>query len=500
MGRARCAPVDAWLRREWRDLLYSGADVPPLLSALQERLLWERIIEDSPDGRELLRVDAAAEVAAEAWALAQAWRLPLESAQFETSDDAAAFRRWAREFDTLCHRLGVLDTARLPDLLARMPRTSQREVVLHGFDELDPRQKALADAYRMTTIPLEERRAGSAALAVLPDADSEIEAAALWARRILESQPGARIGIAVPRLERLRGSIERVLQATLHPGGAAVPAFHVSLGPALSERPAVHAALLLLDTVKPLVPIAPLGRILLSPWIGQAAPERSARARFDAQLRRDASEYTLAAVAANTKCPPTFAELLRAVEQVRAAFPAKQPPSAWSRAFSLLLHAYGWPGDRVLSSAEFQTVEAFRDVLSELASLDAVSPAVTAQAALALVRRIAGETQFQPEDLGQPVQVVGLIEASQETFDHLWVLGLDDETWPRAASPNPFLPLSLQREHGLPHATAQWELEWSRRVTARLLSAAPHVSSVTRTLRENGRWLPVRWSRTCRPR
>ena len=469
-------PWTAWIRREWRDLLYSGADVPPLLSTLQEKLLWERIIEDSPEGRELLRVDAAAGVAAEAWALAHSWRLPLDSAQFDISDDASAFRRWAREFDALCQQQGVLDTARLPDLLMRTPRESEKRVVLYGFDELDPRQKAFADVYRMTLLPIEERHPGSPALAVLPDADSEIERAAAWARSVLESQPDARIGIAVPRLESLRPSIERVLHATLHPAGSAIPAFHVSLGPPLSERPAVHAALSLLGTVAPLVTLATIGRILLSPWIGCAAAEQSARSRFDAWLRRDGIEYTLVALAANTKCPPAFADLLRAVEQVRAVFRATQAPSAWSRAFSSLLRAYGWPGDRVLTSTEFQTVEAFREALSELATLDSVLPAVTAQAALALVRRIVEETTFQPEDLGQPVQVVGLIEASQESFDHLWVLGLDDESWPRAVSPNPFLPLSLQREYGLPHATAQWELEWSRRVTKRLLAAAPNVT------------------------
>jgi probable DNA repair protein len=84
-------------------------------------------------------------------------------------------------------------------------------------------------------------------------------------------------------------------------------------------------------------------------------------------------------------------------------------------------------------------------------------------------------SRFEPEDLGQPVQVTGFVEAAQETFDHLWILGLDDETWPPGASSNPFLPLELQRAHGLPRITAERQLEWSRAITRKLLAAAPDI-------------------------
>ena len=60
-------------------------------------------------------------------------------------------------------------------------------------------------------------------------------------------------------------------------------------------------------------------------------------------------------------------------------------------------------------------------------------------------------------------------------FDHLWVLGLHDEAIPPPAQPNPFLPLGLQRDRGLPHSSAQRELEFHRKLLARLSASAGEV-------------------------
>jgi len=71
--------------------------------------------------------------------------------------------------------------------------------------------------------------------------------------------------------------------------------------------------------------------------------------------------------------------------------------------------------------------------------------------------------------------VLGLLEASGLDFDSLWVMGLDDESWPPSPRPNPFLPLDLQRTRGLPHASAERELEFARRLTERLAASAANV-------------------------
>jgi len=153
--------------------------------------------------------------------------------------------------------------------------------------------------------------------------------------------------------------------------------------------------------------------------------------------------------------------------------PACQPASAWSADFSRLLEAIGWPGERTLSSREYQVMEAWQGMLSNLASLDVSAMPMNFDEALSRLREIAAESTFQVENEGAPVQIMGLLEASGLRFDHLWVMGLHDDALPRAANPNPFLPISLQREHKLPHSSAERELEFANRLMERLLASAP---------------------------
>ena len=54
-------------------------------------------------------------------------------------------------------------------------------------------------------------------------------------------------------------------------------------------------------------------------------------------------------------------------------------------------------------------------------------------------------------------------------------MGLHDEALPAPANPNPFLPTSLQRQHRLPHSSAERELEFASTLMDRLLASAPDV-------------------------
>jgi len=71
--------------------------------------------------------------------------------------------------------------------------------------------------------------------------------------------------------------------------------------------------------------------------------------------------------------------------------------------------------------------------------------------------------------------VLGLLESAGVELDHLWVTGLTDEAWPLKSSPNPFLPLALQRKAGIPEASAETSLALDRRITDGWKQAAAEV-------------------------
>jgi probable DNA repair protein len=456
-------PYDAFLGRAWREWVLRAESCPTLLDTLQEQLVWEQVIRDSPAGEGLLRIPETARGAMEAWQLVQAHRLPVDG-RFEGSEDWAAFADWSREFRKRCQRNNWLERARLADVLAELCKSGEiarlEALFKAGFAVFSPQEaaffEALGDA-REVTLPVFEP---APERWKLRDSMEEIRAAAGWARKILERDPAARIGVIVPELTSLRSKVERIFRETLDPGSEfddRERSFHLSLGPALDQYPVVRAALLMLEFALGGLALPQAGMLLRSPFLGGATAEWTERALLDVKLRRQGVWKVTA-------------DMLR-LEKARVSN-GEQTASEWSRDFSKILEAFGWPGDRALSSREYQVITAWHGLLSDLAALDSVAPPMSFEHALTRLRKIAAESTFQIENEGAPVQIMGLLEASGLRFDHLWVMGLHDQALPAPSNPNPFLPISLQRERQLPHSSAERELEFANELMGRLLGSA----------------------------
>ena len=467
-NRPDILPLEGFLDRCWRDWLWRGpnGDAPVLLNALQEQALWERIIRESPAGASLLQIPETARQAAQTWELLAAYHLAVDGS-FEASEDSAAFAAWSREFRESCLTNGWLERARLSDFLRE--RITVGEIYVAGFDEMTPQQQAFFDALdcRGVGFPdcgaaVERRR--------MRDSSDEIRNAAAWARRVLESNPKAQIGvIVVPDLARARAAVGRIFQPALD------RAFHLSVGPPLGDYPLVRAALLMLEFALGALPLPRVGMLLRSPFLGGAEAEGSRRALLDAKLRKqslwDIGIPMLRDAAGS--CP----QLLRVLQRVEKKLPAlkEQAPSDWSRDITGLLEAFGWPGDRSPSSEEFQTIEAWRELLSKFASLDLTAPRFNLAQVIDWLSQAAAKSRFQVEGEGAPVQVMGMLEAAGLSFDHLWIMGLHDEALPAAANPNPFIPVALQRRANLPHSSASRELDFASTLMRRLLRSAPNI-------------------------
>ena len=472
-------PYDAFLDRAWQDWLWRAAesDAPMLLDPVQEQLVWEQLILESPAGESLLRIPETAREAMEAWQLVKAYGLPMDG-RFEATEDWAAFAAWARSFQRRCEQNRWLERARLSDFL-RGRIEAPGSLFLAGFEDLTPQQAEFLDALGQAQKldPADYRAAPSRRR--LPDAVGEIRSAAEWARRQLEQNPEAHIGIIIPDLTRLRPKVERIFQETLDPAGVDVGherSFHVSLGPPLADYPLVRSALLLLEFGLGPLTLPQAGMLLRSPFLGGAEDEWNQRALLDAKLRRNGSwDVTVSSLRDAAGTCPQLQRILRLFEKELRKLPEEQLASNWSRDFSRLLESLGWPGDRTLNSREFQTREAWQSLLSKLTALDLAAPPLSFGEALDRLRELAAATVFQVENEGAPVQIMGILEASGLRFDHLWIMGLHDDALPAPASPNPFLPVSLQREFRLPHSSAERELEFSARLVERLLASAPDI-------------------------
>jgi probable DNA repair protein len=255
--------------------------------------------------------------------------------------------------------------------------------------------------------------------------------------------------------------------------------YNLSLGRPLADMPVIHAALLLLSMLLPVRPeFNALSQMLCSPFMGGSESEMAARTRLELRLREFGEQLALERMMIlarhQTDVPQLVAALESALEWKRQQ-PPRQLPSAWARGFANTLRLFGWPGERTPDSAEHQTLDAFRDLLGELAQLDAFSGALDLGEALSRLTRLAAQRLFQPATEDVPVQVMGVLEASGLRFDHLWIAGWSDAAWPASPRPHPLIPASVQRRNGMPHSSAQHELEFAQQLTARLLASAPEV-------------------------
>lgn len=507
-------PWSAWLARSFDEarLAQPQADPrdPDLLSPLQQQVLWERVIADSPALPMLRHPDAIAQTAAEAWSLLHehaAASLLGRGAGPALNEDQDAFRTWAREFARRSRALNAITADELPAWLAAAVDARRWQpaarCVLAGFDRISPAQQRLLDALRAAGVTMDSAPEIDADAPAMPirvacaDGRAQWRTVAAWARARLAADPQARIGIVVPDLGAQRAALVGALTDALAPAlrlspqaqdrALAARPFNLSLGQPLAETPLVASALALLDLLVGPIDIARAGTLLRSPYLagGDAAQaEWSRRAQLDRRLRDDGRwQVTLDSLRRaagridddgqpRSDAAPRLAQSLAAIDARLAALRGRratlprQPVSAWIALLFDLLHTAGFPGARTLDSVEFQTFTRWREVMASLGTLDALLGAVTLAEVIARLRRAAADTLFQPESDDVPVQVLGMLEAAGLAFDHLWVANLSDDRWPPEPQPNPLLPLALQRAWQQPAAAAELSLARAQRQMA----------------------------------
>ena len=209
------APVktlNMWITELWEEAMYGDLQqrLPRPLRSAEEQVIWEEILRSDTRHRPL-DIASTAELARTSWKLLCDWRLPLDGPEWNTSEDARAFREWALKFQTRCDRNGYVSVHELFKHVAELIHgghlTVPDEIELAGFLDMSPSQKLFLETLQehgtriREALPPERMKKIVRLQAV--DPHMEIRAAAEWARRILENDPASaepsfRIGIVVP--------------------------------------------------------------------------------------------------------------------------------------------------------------------------------------------------------------------------------------------------------------------------------------------------------------
>jgi len=496
-----------WLHDTITQAMLAG-DIPPdilpnqVLDGMAERLLWEQAISLSlvdDDAHALFDVAGMAQSAAEANALMLGWGVfpPAEG----HSEEARQFLRWRAAFHKLCQQHQALEAASLfslyTDCLERGAGRLPQQIELAGYDRISPQEQRLFDVLATRGVAVSQRPLGLPTAAdaqrlACDDAEAECRAAVAWVAQKLSENPQAKLAIVVPELATLRAKLVALLDDTLHPQAihpshAAMPrCYDFTLGEPLADQPVVGCALALLGLAvrRNRLPQQEAGRLLREVYWSAGMGEADARARLEARLRRKLPASIrleqLLRLARRSQLDglplSRLVQHLESLQQQAANWPRRQLPSGWARAFGKLLEAAGWPGERGLSSHEFQARQAWTETLAEFTVLDSLLGQLSPSQALSRLSRLCRERIFQPESERElQLQVMGMLEAAATPLDAVWVMGMNDHVWPPPARPNPLLPAEYQRRVGAPNSCSRVQAEFAQAIQRRLLHSAPQL-------------------------
>jgi probable DNA repair protein len=471
-----------FVRQTWED---HSIDSRLILSNLQEQSIWEQIIAAGGEmGVSLAEpLHRVAGLATDAHGLlaSNAPECLRPAAREGWQQDAAAFSRWLAAFDDACRAQNLVSASRLPLELTRILADASVErppLVAAAFDRMQPAQRELFSAWgAWREIPAAER-APNLDFYEAPDAQSELAACARWCSLRLAANPASKLLVITQELALRRGQMER---AFLRCGQPDAPLFEFSLGVPLMATAPARAAYLLLRWLTSALEEHEIDWLISSAQCAdyEESSALAARMRAVRHRGRQRPEWTLEAFlrqAAEPLLPAAWARRMTAAQRrLSAVKAARQTPVEWAGMVSELLEAAGWPGPRARSSAEFQVLTRFQQALDACASLGFDGRRIPWSDFLAALGRTLNETLFTPESTEAPIQIVGPAESAGLTADAAWFLGVSETKWPATGAANPFIPIGVQREAEMPHASPQADWELAGTMTHRLVASVGEI-------------------------
>ena len=475
--------LDSWLLRQWERAVSLELLAPAtLLGPAQALELWRQVIvqhERESSDYHLLRPSAAARLASQARDYLQRWQVNTGQSAirqlFELNLDCAPFLRWLALFE---QRLAQQQLCTETDCLVQLAKARETlppvRIALLALDDMPPLQEQVLQALGSQLLHVETPAVSSQRVVhVFSDKRSELQAVASWAATLQRTQPATTVGIVLGDTGVDRVALEYLLRREFECLGENYNSLPVnfSTGIRLSQAPLVRDALAVLSLQLPETSVPAVVALLRSPFLNLPDAHGKLALQFIRRLFETGCEMLAvddvrilaAGVGGEEQRGISLAHHLEALRQDRELRTAA-PPSQWAVRFSRVISSWGWPGNRVLDSLEYQQLDIWQQTLELFMAHDAVCDALGYADALQLLKRCCDQQPSQPQTADSPVQVLGPLEAGGLAFDELWVCSVQASAWPAAPRPNPFIPVSLQVRLQMPHASAAREWAFGERL------------------------------------
>ena len=481
---------DEWIIRQ----LAQQADLPVSLTRQQELLLWEKVIQHDLKSNPAphISLKGLARRASGAYQLMREYNIKVDELSFG-GEESEALKRWIGDIHAAMNKPAFKERAMAADipgkLLALLPEMKfPQKIILDGFENITPlrqqlllaiKEKCSLCSYQPDGLPATPR------LTACLDETSELHHISQRIQIALQQQASARIAILIPDTFSNSAALRRELNRRLLPDTQFNPMHEmeavVTQGVPLSEWPMIQQLLQLLGLAgQKHLPFHDFSLLLFSPWLIGFDEERIERAKLDARLRQQNRHHVSLSRLAQSQELETLPALRSIMETLLTWERSNRAASQWIKAVHTLLQSVGLVQAGLEHQAERSTVEIrlmnkFRDTMTSLVAVDAVQQGLSWGRFMSLLHAACSETRHAHSASFANITLLPLSQVAGLHFDHIFVLGMDEQAFPPVAQPQPLLPLALQRKHKLPMSSGTMQFESSNLLWQHLLLAAPDI-------------------------
>jgi len=495
--------VTSW--RAWvSGMAFAQTDIPVAFNRLQENCLWEQVITEDMARSPLMQTlpsQASASIrglaahARSAYALMQEYGIGIDELG-GGGDEPEALRRWIKAIRNHMQEKEFSGRALSADIPALLHTSINKQtslpqtVLLDGFDKPSPMQLAIvsqvqASGCRVLSVSSQNKRYTPKAFGC-SDARAESLHVASRIKSILMQYPDANIAILTSSSVTDTGLLRRALNEILPDpdNGLAAPMQAVVMqGDSLARSPLVRQVLHLLALAgEYTIAAADFSRLLFIPWLKGYDSERLQRAELDALFREQNRHRMPVQSLIHSPDVQALPALLGTIKALSTWSRTKRSAGDWVSAVRDLLRVTGFVAadgrDAGRVDHEIRQMNAFREALLSLVAVDAVGGKLSWSGFLGLLQAACSEAQLSMPARYANVAVMPLEQAAGLRFDHVLVMGLDEDALPLPARPQTLLPAAIQKKYAIPMSSAKLAYEASLRLWQQLLesSAAIEVS------------------------
>jgi len=490
--RSAVFAIDIYIQQLWQ-LAASQAIAPfnetQLLSRFDEQETWLQIVRSSYEKYPLLNSEETASSAARSYRFFQQWDVAssLDPERYRNAVDFQTFLDWSEQFEAHCNKINAVSLSDASRIIAKhieeISPILPNKIALINFNQPPPLYIELFDALARVCelewprVPAQDTQLGPVfadrdnAYRSFQDNGTEVNACIDWCQDKARDFPDSHIGIVVDHSRSLEPMIEEALFRNSKASNSSQfdIADHLNRyqsTESLAELRDFSVALSLLALNRELIDSERFCKLLQLPNLlgvedapqARIALEIALRGNTEAEVRLTQLRSVMLQNERSHHCP-VLAQTLLAFSELARHEHNHQPLRQWLQLFGKQLQLLGWPGSSSTEHNQRQSL-LWQQCIQRFAASSSVLGNISLSSALGKLQTYLKQSNVNLNfDDRRQISLVDIEEAQDLSFDHVWVLSVDDRNWPQAINPVAFLPYSLQQALEMPSSSNQQQLD-----------------------------------------